>query len=177
MQCIEQGRADITVATNLIEARFITGRKAGFEQLIEFSDGFFGLGGRIDTTFEIGHEIGTHLGGEFHFAAKHAAGNILGTVGNLVLLGQQFQQIGTGDRQKQTARQFEANFAFENVRFFFQLGYLLPDLGALDIRMLALYGKPEFLPADWLWLLLSSLAYAIALLALAVWALQRKRFS
>lgn len=57
------------------------------------------------------------------------------------------------------------------------LGYLLPDLGALDLRMLALYGKPEFLPADWPWLLLSSLAYAFALLALAVWALQRKRFA
>lgn len=57
------------------------------------------------------------------------------------------------------------------------LGYLLPDLGALDMRMLALYGKSEFLPADWPWLLLSSLGYAIALLALAVWALQRKRFS
>lgn len=57
------------------------------------------------------------------------------------------------------------------------LGYLLPDLGALDLRMLALYGKSEFLPADWPWLLLSALAYAIALLALAVWALQRKRFA
>lgn len=57
------------------------------------------------------------------------------------------------------------------------LGYLLPDLGALDLRMLALYGKPEFLPADWPWLLLSNLAYVAALLALAVWALQRKRFA
>nr|WP_298135810.1 ABC transporter permease [uncultured Pseudomonas sp.] len=57
------------------------------------------------------------------------------------------------------------------------LGYLLPDLGALDVRMLALYGKWEFLPADWPWLLLSNLAYAVALLALAVWALQRKRFA
>jgi Cu-processing system permease protein len=57
------------------------------------------------------------------------------------------------------------------------LGYLLPDLGALDIRMLALYGKPEFLPADWPWLLLSNLGYAVGLLALAVWALQRKRFA
>lgn len=56
------------------------------------------------------------------------------------------------------------------------LGYLLPDLGALDVRMLALYGKWEFLPADWPWLLLSSLAYAAAFLALAVWALNRKRF-
>lgn len=57
------------------------------------------------------------------------------------------------------------------------LGYLLPDLGALDVRMLALYGKVEFLPADWPRLLLSSFGYAIALLALAVWTLQRKRFS
>ncbi|AYC35137.1 hypothetical protein D3880_18845 [Pseudomonas cavernae] len=57
------------------------------------------------------------------------------------------------------------------------LGYLLPDLGALDVRMVALYGKLEFLPADWPWLLLSSLGYAIALLALSMWALQRKRFS
>lgn len=57
------------------------------------------------------------------------------------------------------------------------LGYLLPDLGALDLRMLALYGKPEFLPSDWPWLLLSSFGYVIALLAVAVWALQRKRFS
>ena len=57
------------------------------------------------------------------------------------------------------------------------LGYLLPDLGALDLRMLALYGKWDFLPADWPWLLLSNLAYAIALMSLAVWALQRKRFA
>lgn len=57
------------------------------------------------------------------------------------------------------------------------LSYLLPDLGALDVRMVALYGEMNFLPADWPWLLLSSLAYVIALLALAVWALQRKRFA
>lgn len=57
------------------------------------------------------------------------------------------------------------------------LSYLLPDLGALDVRMLVLYGKPEFLPADWPWLLLGSLGYAMALLALAIWLLQRKRFA
>lgn len=56
------------------------------------------------------------------------------------------------------------------------LSYLLPDLGSLDVRMIALYGHMEFLPADWPWLLLSSLTYAIAFLALAVWALNRKRF-
>ena len=57
------------------------------------------------------------------------------------------------------------------------LGYLLPDLGALDVRMVALYGKMDLLPVDWPWLLLGNLAYAVALLALAAWALQRKRFS
>lgn len=57
------------------------------------------------------------------------------------------------------------------------LGYLLPDLGALDVRMVTLYGKMEFLPRDWLWLLLSSLAYIVTLLALAVWSLQSKRFA
>ena len=57
------------------------------------------------------------------------------------------------------------------------LGYLLPDLGALDVRMVALYGKLELLPADWPWLVLSTLIYTAGLLALAVWALQRKRFA
>ncbi|EXF46236.1 hypothetical protein BAY1663_01293 [Pseudomonas sp. BAY1663] len=57
------------------------------------------------------------------------------------------------------------------------LSYLLPDLGALDVRMVALYGKLEFLPADWPWLVLSNLTYTVGLLALAVWVLQRKRFA
>ena len=57
------------------------------------------------------------------------------------------------------------------------LGYLLPDLGALDVRMIALYGRMELLPADWPWLLLSCLVYTVGLMGLAVWALQRKRFA
>lgn len=57
------------------------------------------------------------------------------------------------------------------------LNYLLPDLGALDVRMVALYGKMELLPADWPWLVLSSLTYMVGLLALAVWSLNRKRFT
>lgn len=57
------------------------------------------------------------------------------------------------------------------------LGYLLPDLGALDVREIALYGKMDFLPADWPWLVLTNLAYVVGLLALAVWALNRKRFA
>lgn len=57
------------------------------------------------------------------------------------------------------------------------LSYLLPNLGALDVRMIALYRRMEFLPADWLWWVLSCLSYAVAFLALAVWALNRKRFA
>lgn len=56
------------------------------------------------------------------------------------------------------------------------LGYLLPDLAALDVRMIALYDRMDLLPADWFWPVLSSLAYALAFLAMAVWALNRKRF-
>lgn len=57
------------------------------------------------------------------------------------------------------------------------LSYALPDLSALDIRMVALYGRMEFLRADWPWLVLSNIAYTAGLLALATWALQRKRFA
>ncbi|WP_395505831.1 hypothetical protein [Ectopseudomonas hydrolytica] len=57
------------------------------------------------------------------------------------------------------------------------LGYLLPDLGSLDIRMTALYGRMEFLPSDLGVLVVSCLAYAFAFLWLAVWVLQRKRFA
>lgn len=57
------------------------------------------------------------------------------------------------------------------------LSYFLPDLGALDVRMITLYGRMDLLPTDWPWLVLSSLAYTAGLLALAVWALQRKRFA
>lgn len=57
------------------------------------------------------------------------------------------------------------------------LSYLLPDLGALDVRMVALYGRMELLPADWPWLVLSNLVYIVGLLCLAIWALNRKRFA
>ncbi|WP_241694827.1 hypothetical protein [Stutzerimonas stutzeri] len=57
------------------------------------------------------------------------------------------------------------------------LGYLLPDLGALDIRMVALYGRMEFLPSNWPLLILSTVSYTIGILSLAVWALQRKRIA
>lgn len=57
------------------------------------------------------------------------------------------------------------------------LGYLLPDLAALDVRMISLYGQWQFLPDDWPLRVLSTLAYAAALFALSVWALNRKKFA
>lgn len=56
------------------------------------------------------------------------------------------------------------------------LSYLLPDLGALDVRMIALYGQLDYLPSDWPWLVLSTLTYTVGLLGLADRALQGKRF-
>ncbi|MCM2319449.1 MAG: ABC transporter permease [Pseudomonas sp.] len=57
------------------------------------------------------------------------------------------------------------------------LGLLLPDLGGLDIRTIAIYGNMEFLPHDWLWTVFCALVYVFVLLALGVFLLQRKRFS
>lgn len=54
------------------------------------------------------------------------------------------------------------------------LSYVLPDLGTLDVRMVALYGKVEFLPADWPLLLGSAMTYVVLLLALAAWRLNKR---
>lgn len=57
------------------------------------------------------------------------------------------------------------------------LGYVLPDLAALDVRMITLYGRLQFLPPDWPLRVASTFAYVMAVFALAVWALNRKRLS
>lgn len=57
------------------------------------------------------------------------------------------------------------------------LGLVLPDLGALDVRMVALYGHWSLMPANWAQSAFATLAYAAALLGLAVWALNRKRLA
>lgn len=57
------------------------------------------------------------------------------------------------------------------------LAFVLPDLGRLDIRMIALYDKMRFLPDDWPLLIFATCAYVIALLSLAVWILNKREFS
>ena len=56
------------------------------------------------------------------------------------------------------------------------LGYVFPDLAALDVRTIALYGKWEMMPSDWEARVISALAYALGALGLATWALSRKTF-
>jgi Cu-processing system permease protein len=56
------------------------------------------------------------------------------------------------------------------------LDYCLPDLGGLDVREIALYGRMDMLPADWHWRALAALAYAAFLLALSGLALSRREF-
>lgn len=57
------------------------------------------------------------------------------------------------------------------------LAFLLPDLGRLDVRMVALYDRMVFMPADWPLLLGATLAYVVALLGLAVWVINRREFN
>lgn len=57
------------------------------------------------------------------------------------------------------------------------LNYLLPDLGALDIRAVTLYGKLELLPQDWRFSVAGALAYSVVLLVLSTWVIRRKRFN
>lgn len=56
------------------------------------------------------------------------------------------------------------------------LDYLLPDLGSLDVRMVALYGQMSMLPADWHWRVFAAVSYAVAVLALSIWILNRREF-
>ncbi|CAL95969.1 hypothetical protein [Azoarcus olearius] len=55
------------------------------------------------------------------------------------------------------------------------LGYLLPDLAALDVRMIALYGRMDFLPPNIEIRALSVFAYAVAFFGLAVAVFNRRR--
>lgn len=57
------------------------------------------------------------------------------------------------------------------------LGYLLPDLGALDVRMITLYGQMAFLPPDWPLVASSTLLYALGFLGLTLWRFNHKQFA
>jgi len=55
--------------------------------------------------------------------------------------------------------------------------YLLPDLGGLDLRELALYGEWSFLPRNIFWVSLSALCYVGGAMVLAGVVLQRRKIN
>lgn len=57
------------------------------------------------------------------------------------------------------------------------LSFLIPDLDALDVRMITLYGQMSFLP-DNLWLHIAQpIVYCVLLLSIAIWKLNRREFN
>lgn len=54
--------------------------------------------------------------------------------------------------------------------------YFLPDLGSLDIRIIALYGTMELLPVDWFLRLLSGSAYVVAICFFSILVVARRNF-
>lgn len=57
------------------------------------------------------------------------------------------------------------------------MNFLIPDLAAIDVRTISLYGKPDLLPADWFANLAACVMYGVALIALSLFVLQRKQFN
>lgn len=57
------------------------------------------------------------------------------------------------------------------------LRFIVPDLAALDMRLLALYGGVHTVPDNLPWLVASALGYAIAVMACATWLLSRRAMS
>ena len=57
------------------------------------------------------------------------------------------------------------------------ISFILPDLGRLDVRMIAMYDKMEFLPDEWMLLVASVLAYVVATFALSVWVLNKRELN
>jgi hypothetical protein len=57
------------------------------------------------------------------------------------------------------------------------LALILPDLGRLDVRMIALYNDMAFLPDDWPLLIVATLAYCAVLLGLSIWVLNKREFN
>lgn len=57
------------------------------------------------------------------------------------------------------------------------LSYLMPDLGALDVRQVALYGRFDFLPMDVHWLVISALVYSGFFVLMACFLVNSKRLN
>jgi Cu-processing system permease protein len=104
--------------------------------------------------------------------ASTASFVLIGTIGFMVLARSYAAVIDLLSRNGSLVGDAESYSAGVSLLF-----YVFPNLGALDVRSIALYSTMKFFPADWMWLILSCLSYLIAVLALSVWMLQCKRLA
>lgn len=97
---------------------------------------------------------------------------LIGTLGFMLMARSYSSIIALLEQQQQLFNNTESYRETLSV-----LNFVLPDLASLDIRMISLYDKLEFLPQDWPVNLTASIAYGLALTAFSLLILQRKRFS
>lgn len=106
--------------------------------------------------------------------SKSASFHLVVSIGFVIIARTFGPVIELLSRQDQTIWSEGADEKYQNALAV--LYFVLPDLSSLDIRMIALYGKMQFLGAGWENTLASSFAYSLALLGLAVWLFNRKQF-
>src|SRR6056297_959635 len=110
--------------------------KAGLEQFIQLGDRLLRLGNGPETAAQ---ELQVFIGERcrrLHLAADHQARNVLGLVGDAVLVGDQVEQVGTADRHEHALGQVETEFllqivggVFEPCNAFARLGCCRPIPG------------------------------------------------
>ena len=105
--------------------------EARLEQILELLEGLACLSDAGDRRLHVvAHGLG-QLGGHLHAAPQHDAGDVAHLVGDLVLYGDQIEQIGAGNRQEHGVGQVEPQLGLEAVGLVLQLGDGLANLGGL----------------------------------------------
>ena len=94
----------------------------------------YGQFGGVKAAVDVLHEELLDLCGNMQLSAYHDSGDILCPVGYFVLLVNQVQKIGSGQRHEQRIGEIKTDFAFQEIRFLF-LGadFLLTGQGFLPV--------------------------------------------
>lgn len=100
---------------------------------------------------------------------------LIGTIGFVLIARAYTPIIELLNRTPSVVQTFADPHLYQNSLS--MISFILPDLGRLDVRMIALYDKMKFLPENWLLLVIATLAYAWALQAITVWILNKREFN
>lgn len=100
---------------------------------------------------------------------------LIGTIGFVLIARAYTPIIELLSRTPSVVKTFADPHLYQNSLS--MLTFVLPDLGRLDVRMIALYDKMRFLPENWLLLVIATLAYIWALQAITVWILNKREFN